>query len=103
MFEKYAVRIKMQSIWPSLELEHAFSHSGLAQTQVTGTPCVWKLIFWSFLAKTEPDQAFASYVHGKFSPTALNFDYDFVLLVHFFGTPCIYFEKLGFWKSCQYR
>ena len=26
----------------------------------------------------------------KFSPTALNFGYDFVLLVHFFGTPCIY-------------
>ena len=32
---------------------------------VTGTPCVWKLIFWSFLAKTKPDQAFASHVHGK--------------------------------------
>ena len=26
----------------------------------------------------------------KFGPTALNFGYDFVLLVHFFGTPCIY-------------
>ena len=25
----------------------------------------------------------------KFSPNALNFGYDFVLLVHFFGTPCI--------------
>ena len=25
----------------------------------------------------------------KFSPIALNFGYDFVLLVHFFGTPCI--------------
>ena len=37
-----------------------------AQSQVTGgTPCVWKLIFWSFLAKTKPDQAFASHVHGK--------------------------------------
>ena len=24
----------------------------------------------------------------KFSPSALNFDYDFVLLVHFFGTRC---------------
>ena len=24
----------------------------------------------------------------KFSPTAFNFGYDFVLLVHFFGTPC---------------
>ena len=74
----------MQSIWPSLDLEHpavytshvqgapknalsecCWSHSALAQTQVTGTPCVWKLIFWSFLAKTKPDQAFASHVHGK--------------------------------------
>ena len=36
-----------------------------AQTQVTGTPCVKKLIFWLFLAKTKPDQAFASHVHGK--------------------------------------
>ena len=70
--------------------ECCWSHSALAQTQVTGTPCLWKLIFWSFLAKTKPNQAFASYVHGKFSPTALNFDYDFVLLVHFFGTPFIY-------------
>ena len=25
----------------------------------------------------------------KFSPTAVNFGYDFVLLVHFFGTPCM--------------
>ena len=24
----------------------------------------------------------------KFSPTTLNFGYDFVLFVHFFGTPC---------------
>ena len=33
-----------------------WSHSALAQTQVTGTPCEKKLIFWSFLAKTKPDQ-----------------------------------------------
>ena len=45
--------------------ECCWSYSALAQTQVTGTPCVWKLIFWSFLAKTKPDQAFASHVHGK--------------------------------------
>ena len=34
----------------------------------------------------KPDQAFASHVHGKFSHTALNFDYDFVPLVHFWDT-----------------
>ena len=25
----------------------------------------WKVFFWSFLAETKPDQAFASHVHGK--------------------------------------
>ena len=45
--------------------ECCWSHSALAQSQVAGTPCVWKLIFWSFLTKTKPDQAFPSHVHGK--------------------------------------
>ena len=68
-------------------LECCWSHSALAQSQVAGTPCVWKLIFWSFLTKTKPDQAFPSHVHGKIRPTALNIGYDFVLLVHFLGHP----------------
>ena len=42
-----------------------WSHIALAQSQETGTPCVWKLIFGSFLTKTKPDQAFPSHVHGK--------------------------------------
>ena len=37
----------------------------------------------------------------KFSPIALNFGYDFVLLVHFLGTPCsclvICFKKNGYY------
>ena len=41
------------------------SHSALAQSQVAGTPCVWKLIVWSFLTKTKPDQAFPSHAHGN--------------------------------------
>ena len=32
----------------------------LLEPQVAGAPCVWKLIFWSFLTKTKPDQAFPS-------------------------------------------
>ena len=36
--------------------ECCWSHSALAQTQVPGTLCEKKLIFWSFLAKTKPDQ-----------------------------------------------
>ena len=37
----------------------------LLEPQCTGTPCVWKLIFWSFLTRTKPDQAFPSHFHGK--------------------------------------
>ena len=59
-----------------------YSHTGcpkkrtfrmLLEPQCTGsstnnrnkTPCVWKLIFGSFLTKTKPDQAFPNHVHGK--------------------------------------
>ena len=52
----------------------------MAQSQVADTPCVWKLIFWSFLTKTRPDQAFPKsqvMFMAKFSPTELNLDYDF--------------------------
>ena len=46
--------------------ECCWSHSALlAQSQVASIPCVWKLIFWSFLAKTKPHRAFPSHVHGK--------------------------------------
>ena len=45
--------------------ECCWSHSALAQLQVAGIPCVRKLIFWSFLTKTKPDQAFPIHVHGK--------------------------------------
>ena len=52
-------------------------------SEVASTPCVWKLIFRSFLTKTKPSQVMFMV---KFSPTALNFCYDFVLLVHFWDT-----------------
>ena len=42
-----------------------WNHSALAQSQVASTPCVWKLIFWSFLSKTKQDQATPSHVNGK--------------------------------------
>ena len=61
----YNKMIYIQGVTKNAHSECCWSHSALAQTQVTGTPCVWKLIFWSFLAKTKPDQAFASHVHGK--------------------------------------
>ena len=69
--------------------ECCWSHSSLAQSSFAGTPCVWRLIFWSFLTKTKEDQAPPSHVNGpltmvKFSPIAFNICYDFVLLVQFF-------------------
>ena len=45
--------------------ECCWSHSALAQSQVASIPCVWKLIFWSFLTKTKPDQAFPSHFHDR--------------------------------------
>ena len=39
--------------------------SAQAQSPVAGTPCVRKMIFWSFLTKTKQDQALLSHDHGK--------------------------------------
>ena len=64
--------------------ECCWSHSALAQTQVTSTPCVWKLIFGRFLLRLSLIKPSQVMFMVKFSSTALNFDYDFVLLVHFF-------------------
>ena len=74
--------------------EWCWSHSALAQSQVSSTPCVWKLIFGRFVLRLclfKPSQVIFMI---KFSPTALSFGYDFVLLVHFFGTPCIFSASL---------
>ena len=76
-------------------------------SEVASTPCVWKLIFRSFLTKTKPSQVMFMV---KFSPTALNFCYDFVLLVHFLGHPVhgtktITMKENGgrlLWKSLAY-
>ena len=55
-----------------------------AKSPVAGTPCVW-----SFLTKTKRSQVM-SIVHGKIWLHSTQFwFYDFILLVNFFGTPCI--------------
>ena len=36
----------------------------------------------------------------KFGPEALNFGFDFVILVHFFGTPCMYMCIFVFLYFC---
>ena len=72
--------------------ECCWSHSALAQSQVlAGSPYVWKLIFWLFLTNLSLIIIKLSQVMSmvKFIPTAFNFGYDFVLLVIFFGTPCM--------------
>ena len=74
--------------------ECCWSHSALAQTQVNGTPCVWKLIFGCFVLRLSLIKPSQVMFMVKFSATALNFDYDFVLLVHFLGHPvCIHKHK----------
>ena len=52
------------------------------------------MLFWSFLTKTKQDQALPSHIDGKIYPTAFNFGYDFVLLVHqFLGHPVEYDQE----------
>ena len=55
----------LQGIPKNALLECCWSHSALAQSPFAGTPCVWRLIFWSFLTKTKQDQAPPSHVNGK--------------------------------------
>ena len=50
-------------------------------------PCVWRLIFGRFLLKISRIKLPQVMSMVKFSPIALNFGYDFVLLVHFLGHP----------------
>ena len=58
-------RAYVQGVLKNALSECCWSQGALAQSQVAGTSCVWKLIFWSFLTKTKPDQAFPSHVHVR--------------------------------------
>ena len=71
-----------------------WSHRTLAQSLFASTPCVWRLIFWSFLTMTKQDQAPPSVSTDKFSPKALNFGNDFVLRVHFFWDTLYIFSQI---------
>ena len=64
--------------------ERCWGHSALAQSQVAGSPCVWKLMFWSFLIKTKPDQAFPSLVHSK-TLKPLNYCMVFLYLLQYYN------------------
>ena len=52
--------------------------------------CVWKLFFGLFLLRLSWIKRPQVMSMVNCSPTVLNFGYDFVLLVPFFGTPCSY-------------
>ena len=45
--------------------ECCWSHNALAQSPFAGTPCVRKMIFWSFHTKTKQGQTPPSHVNGK--------------------------------------
>ena len=64
--------------------ECCWSHSALAESEVASTPCVWKLIFGCFLLRLSLIKPSQVMFMVKVSPTALNFGYDFILLVHLF-------------------
>ena len=64
IFAGYA-NIRIQGVPKNALSECCWNHSALAQAQVNGTPCVWKLIFSSSLTKTKQDQVFPIHVHGK--------------------------------------
>ena len=66
--------------------ECCWSYSALAESPFAGTPCVLRLIFLLRLSRIKRPQVISMV---KFSPIALNFGNEFVLFVHFFGTPCI--------------
>ena len=58
-------------------------------------PCVWTLIIWSFFIKDSAgSSAPKSMSMVKLSPIALNFGFDFVLLVHFFWDT-LYVQSYG--------
>ena len=77
----------LQGVTKNALSECSWSHSALAESEVASTPCVWKLIFGRFLLRLSLIKPTQVMFMVKFSPTALNFGYDFVLLVHFLGHP----------------
>ena len=63
----------------SKRIECCWNHGAQAKSPVTGTPCVCKNVSWSFLIKTEQDQALSSHVHGKNWPHSTHFWFGFFL------------------------
>ena len=81
--------VEIQSVLNNALSEFCRSHTALAQSQVAGTPCVWKFTFWSFLTKTKQDQAFLSHVHGKIWPHSTQFwVMIFFFYLSLFWAPC---------------
>ena len=85
--------------------ECCWSHSALAQSPFAGTPCVWRLIFWSFLTKTKQDQAPPSHVNGKIYSHrhSTQFWLWFCSFSTFFGTPCTSwsYNQHALWHGLQ--
>ena len=56
---------------------------------MVGTTWAWKVFFGRFLLRLSRIKRPQVMSMVKFSPIALNFGYDFVLLVHFLGHPVL--------------
>ena len=66
-------------------IEGRWSHGAQAQSPAVGTTWAWKVFFGRFLLRLSRIKGPQVISMVKFSPIALNFSYDFVLYVHFFG------------------
>ena len=72
----------LQGVPKNVLIECCGSHGAQAQSPVVGTTWAWKVFFGQRLSRIKCSQVMPMV---KSNPTALNFGYDFVLLVHFLG------------------
>ena len=70
-------------------------------TAVVGTIWTWKVFFGRFFLRLSRIKRSQVMWMVKFSPTALNFGYDFLLLVHFFGHLVEYDHEANNYRSCE--
>ena len=72
-------------------------HGTQAQSPVVGTAWAWKVS----LTKINRIKCPQIMSMVKFSPTALNIGYDFVLSIIFLGNPAVPLHRIGHYASCR--
>ena len=73
----------------------------LLEPQCTGSNTSSRHPLCRFLLRLSRIKSFQVMFMVKFSPTALNFGYDFVLWVHFLGHPVYKEDNEGGWFHCE--